>query len=334
MVKKVLSLLVCVALALPLAAGPLKVSLSTDIVSFNAETGWSRADLGFLKAGSLSSDHLVMAGLSGHSALWEGKRGSPYGSFSGIALDAGPAVVYAGWGGAPLLGFAAEAAGFDFGVGASFGSDEQGSSLIGDHEDEAGHPSAYLSAGWSNEYVMARGKLSLSDSLGFGWMAAGGVSWAGLTFTYTFGVEHNILQRGETERETWTLSFDGEGLGFEVGVRRFGDPVRPGTYREMEGRAEAELRLGPVRLESSRKARFTSEGEWKRSWSVEASLWGMGIGWSEPGGIKASVERDGVGFWWSDGSFGAGLEMKGDWWKLSLSLDSEGRVDGSLALRF
>ena len=303
-------------------------------ISYNSATGYMKARFGPVEAGSLAGNWHVFSLFDSYSYAWKEHYREESGAVEGLALDFEEASFFMIRHPSLALGASVRILGIEF-AAAQVWRGEKDDGLFVVHSERSGWQSSVMKLGYSNEYVMARVKLSYGEDAGLDVLASGGLSWKGFGVIYTRGAESDVLALERQSREALRVFLDSGRLYFTFSHVRYGTPVRPGTYREVEGRFEAQLDIcDEVAFTSQMKSFFHSDGRWTGEVGFGVRLWGAQAAWSSVDGLSLSYDFGRLTVFMEGDVYGVRYEVEGPWYRMKVGIRSSGSLETAFSFEF
>lgn len=308
----------------------ISLSFSAPSVSFSTATGYMRIEKGPLRVGNLGENTLMHSLLDAHSYSFEGIKIRSAQSVKGISLSFEEISWFILSSPRLIAGFSMNAGGFLFGF-AHAEEDRRGDDLFLSHSERYGYEADVLHAGYMNDNLLFRVKFSHSASVSSDFLVTAGASFKGLSFVCTGGREANLLGRS-TIRQSWVLSLKSSFLFFTLSTCYLNDPVRAGTFREIECLTQAGISFSAFRLSMRQKAFFSSGGEWKSSVEYTLEAGPVTLSCSSSEGVSLSYTDGRLGFFVSRNCFGVKYSVEYRNVRMSFQAESSGAVHTSVSL--
>ena len=184
-----------------------------------------RMDAGPVRIGSQGGNTLMYSLLDSRYASFEGVEGGRVKAVKGISLSFDVASFFFLTSPRFITGFSLDIGGFLLGYA------HAAADTIDDEY--------FLSyqAGYMDEHFLFKIKLSHTP-VSLDLLLSAGLSFRGLSFAYTRGGEA-VLLGGRAVKESYMMALESEHLDFSLSVSYLNDPVRAGTFRQIECRMKS-----------------------------------------------------------------------------------------------
>lgn len=319
------------ASVLSFSSSEYSLSFSSDHVSFNTASGYVRLDAGPVRIGSQGRNTLMYSLLDSRSASFEGLEGRGVKTVKGISLTLDGASFFALTYPRFITGFSLDICGFLLGY-AHAGADIIDDEYFLSYSERYGYESDVMHAGYRDKHFLFKLKLSHSP-VSTDLQVSAGLSFRGLSFVYARGGEA-VLLGGRAVKESYLLSLESEHLDFTLSVSFLNDPVRAGTFREIECVVKSAFSCRFFRLSSEQEAFFTQKGIWENSIRFSLASGPLSASWSSDTGVSLSYTAGRVTFFINDEAFGVKYAVRYRNAEMSFTAESSGRIDTLVSLEF
>ena len=317
------------ASVLSFSSSEYSLSFSSAHVSFNTAGGYMRMDAGPVRIGSQGGNTLMHSLLDSSSALFEGLEGGRVKEVKGISLSFDGASFFFLTSPRFITGFSLDIGGFLLGY-AHAAADTIDDEYFLSYNERYGYEADVLQAGYTDEHFLFKIKLSHTP-VSLDLLVCAGLSFRGLSFAYTRGGEA-VLLGGRAVKESYMMALESEHLDFSLSVSYLNDPVRAGTFRQIECRMKSEFSWSHFRLSSQQEAFFSQRGIWESGIRFSITAGPLSVSWSSDAGASLSYTAGRATFFIEDMNFGVKYAVRYRNIEMSFKAESSGRIDTLVSL--
>ena len=265
-------------------------------------------------------------------SLWEGKtERRKDGSMKGLSFEDEVFSLFLSPGPRAFAGSSVNLHDFRFSF-MLYGEGERSDDILSWANERGGEKGETVALSYMGEHFLARSVLYFTKESGVNAFFSGGVSWNGVTLTYSGGRITAFEKTLSLRRQVITLDIASGSFRSEYTLWRGHDPYIGGTYRPHGMKTTVQWKSDVICLKSDFERTFSEKGKYGVSHSYEMLLFGCGIRFGEKerpvfvfshGGIRVESDLE---------SFSFSASLKGSWWSIRLSFTSELKINTSVSL--
>ena len=278
------------------------------------------------------SDFEVTSLLRPDLLIWEDKsERRAAGLLNGFSCTEGPVTFFL----SPVDRLAAGAAVRKNGFGFSFllhGRGKRSDDVLAWSNERGGERGEAVSLSFMGEHLLLRSVFYLSDASGMNAFFSAGVSHNGVTLTYSRGRITAFESTSSLRREVLTLDIRKGAFSAEYTLYRGRDPYAGGKYRSHGMNVTVLWKDDVFFLRSDYSRIFSEEGKYSVTHSYEALVFGCGIKTDGKGDPVYVFSHDGFRIESNLKTFSVSATLKGEWWSVKLSFNSELKLTTSVSL--